>query len=49
MGFLIADEGTVGFDDDVVLLAVGDDGALLAEWVQLVRGQPTPARYLTAS
>ena len=33
--FFVADEGRVGFDDDVVLVAEGDDGALLAPGVEL--------------
>ena len=35
VGFLIADERAVGFDDDVVLLAVFDSLALLTPWVEL--------------
>lgn len=35
MGFLVADYWRVGFDDDVVLVAVIDYGALLAEGVEL--------------
>jgi hypothetical protein len=34
---LAADDGAVGFDDDVVGAAVGGDGALLADGVQLLR------------
>ena len=35
VGFLVADDGGVGLDGDVVVLAVGDDGALLAPRVEL--------------
>ena len=35
MGFLVADQWRVCFDDDFVFVAVGDDGALLAEGVEL--------------
>ena len=37
MGFLVPDNGRVGFDDDGVLVAVVDDGALLAPGVKLRR------------
>jgi hypothetical protein len=33
--FFVADERAVGFDDDVVVLAVFDTVALLAPWVKL--------------
>ena len=36
VGFLRADEGRVGFDDDLVPGAVGGDGSLLAPGVQLI-------------
>lgn len=37
IGFVIADDGRVGFDDDTMLLAVRVDGALLTPWVKLYR------------
>ncbi len=36
VGFVVADQGRVGFDDDGVVVAVGDYGALLAPGVELV-------------
>jgi hypothetical protein len=35
IGLFVADEGAVGFNDDVILLAVVDAFALLAPWVKL--------------
>ena len=32
---LVSDDGRVGFDDDFVLVAIVDNGALLAEGVEL--------------
>lgn len=37
IGFVVANDGRVGFDDDAVLLAVCVDGALLTPWVELYR------------
>jgi uncharacterized protein YjhX (UPF0386 family) len=37
IGFIVANDGRVGFDDDAVLLAVCVDGALLTPWVELYR------------
>lgn len=39
VSFLIADDRRVGFDDDLVLIAVIDDSALLAERVELTKCQ----------
>lgn len=35
VGFVVADEGAVGLDDDVVVAAVFDDFALLVPGVEL--------------
>ena len=39
VGFVVSDKGAVGLDDDVVGLAIGDYGALLAEGVELLLGR----------
>ena len=35
MGLLVADEWGICFDDDIVFVAIGDDGTLLAEGMEL--------------
>lgn len=35
VGFVVTNEGRVGFDDDGILAAVGDYGALLTPGVEL--------------